>query len=91
MNETFGNYQTLAQIASKMRIPLGTLQVKLHVARKAGIELPPRRRIGKTYLYDAKAFSQWLWQHAETLRLSSEKGATNDVESAEETNNRKGD
>jgi hypothetical protein len=78
------DYQTLAQIASEMRIPIGTLKVKLHAARKAGIELPPRRRIGKSYLYDAKAFSQWLWQNAETLRLYSEKTAPDDVESAEE-------
>ena len=76
------NYQTLAQIASDMRIPIGTLKVKLHVAAKAGIELPPRRRVGKSYLYDAKAFSQWLWQHAESLRRHFEKSAT-DVESAE--------
>jgi hypothetical protein len=77
------NYQTLAQIASDMRIPIGTLKVKLHVAAKAGIELPPRRRVGKSYLYDAKAFSQWLWQNAETLRRHFEKSATDDVESAE--------
>ena len=76
------NYQTLAQIASDMRIPIGTLKVKLHVAAKAGIELPPRRRVGKSYLYDAKAFSQWLWQNAESLRRHFEKSAT-DVESAE--------
>ena len=83
MHNTFGNYLTLTQIANEMRIPVATLKAKLHVASKAGIELPPRRRIGKSYLYDSKAFSQWLWQHAETLRLSSEKGATDDVESAE--------
>ena len=84
MRRTFGNYLTLAQIANEMRIPVGTLHAKLSIARKAGIELPPRRRIGKTYLYDAKAFSQWLWQNAEVLRQSSEKGETDDVESAEE-------
>ena len=84
MRRTFGNYLTLAQIATEMRIPVGTLHVKLSIARKAGIELPPRRRIGKTYLYDAKAFSQWLWQNAEVLRQSSEKDETDDVESAEE-------
>jgi len=83
MHNTFGNYLTLAQIADEMRIPVGTLKVKLHAAAKAGIELPPRRRIGKSYLYDAKAFSQWLWQNAETLRLSSEKSAADDVESSE--------
>jgi hypothetical protein len=84
VHKIFGNYLTLAQIASEMRIPVGTLHMKLSIARKAGIELPPRRRVGKSYLYDANAFAQWLWQHAETLRLSSEKGATDDVESAEE-------
>jgi len=76
------NYQTLAQIASDMRIPIGTLKVKLHVAAKAGLELPPRRRIGKSYLYDAHAFSQWLWQNSEALRRPFEL-KTDDVESAE--------
>jgi len=84
VHNAFGNYLTLAQIAKEMRIPVGTLHVKLSIARKAGIELPPRRRIGRTYLYDAEAFSQWLWQNAETLRQSSEKSATDDVENAEE-------
>ena len=83
MNKIFGNYLTLAQIAREMRIPVGTLYMKLSIARKAGIELPPRRRVGKSYLYDANAFSQWLWQHAESLRRHFEKSATNDVESAE--------
>jgi hypothetical protein len=79
------NYQTLAQIASDMRIPIGTLKAKLHIAKKAGLELPPRRRIGKSYLYDAKAFSQWLWQNAEALRRYFEmKSATDDVESSAE-------
>jgi hypothetical protein len=78
------NYQTLAQIASEMRIPIGTLKVKLHVAAKAGIELQPRRRVGKSYLYDAHAFSQWLWQNSEALRRPFEmKTATDDVESGE--------
>jgi hypothetical protein len=78
------DYQTLAQIASEMRIPVGTLKVKLHAAAKAGIELPPRRRIGKSYLYDAKAFSRWLWQNSDALRRPFEmKSATDDVESAE--------
>jgi len=84
MHKTFGNYLTLAQIASDMRIPLGTLTAMLHVARKAGIELPPRRRVGKSYLYDAKAFSQWLWENSEALRRPFEmKSVTDDVESAE--------
>ena len=79
------NYQTLAQIASEMRILIGTLKVKLHVAAKAGIELPPRRRVGKSYLYDANAFSQWLWQNSEALRRPFEmKSATDDVESSAE-------
>jgi hypothetical protein len=82
MDNTFGKYLTLAQIAGEMRIPVATLKAKLHVASKAGIELPPRRRIGKSYLYDANAFSRWLWQHAESLRRHFEKSAT-DVESAE--------
>jgi len=86
VHKTLGDYLTLAQIAKEMRIPVGTLHMKLSIARKAGIELPPRRRIGKTYLYDAKAFSQWLWQNAEVLvlRRSSEKSAADDAESAEE-------
>ena len=78
------DYLTLAQIASDMRIPVGTLKVKLHAASKTGIELPPRRRMGKSYLYDAKAFSHWLWQNSEALRRPFEmKSATDDVESAE--------
>jgi len=78
------DYLTLAQIASDMRIPISTLKAKLHVAAKAGLELPPRRRIGKSYLYDANAFSQWLWQNSEALRRPFEmKSATDDVESAE--------
>ena len=76
------DYLTLAQIASDMRIPISTLKAKLHVAAKAGLELPPRRRIGKSYLYDANAFSQWLWQNSEALRRPFEL-KTDDVESAE--------
>ena len=83
MHNTFGNYLTLAQIASEMRVPIGTLRVKLHVASKQGLELPPRRRLGKSYLYDAHAFSQWLWQNSEALRRPFEMSATDDVESAE--------
>jgi hypothetical protein len=78
------DYLTLAQIASNMRIPIGTLRVKLHIAAKAGLELPPRRRVGRTYLYDAKAFSQWLWQNSDALRRSFDmKSTTDDVESVE--------
>jgi len=82
MHNTFGNYLTLAQIASDMRIPIATLKAKLHVASKQGLELPPRRRLGKSYLYDTHAFSQWLWQNSEALRRPFEM-KTDDVESAE--------
>jgi hypothetical protein len=40
--------------------------------------------LGKSYLYDTHAFSQWLWQNSEALRRPFEmKSATDDVESAE--------
>lgn len=61
-------YLPLTRLSEALDIPLPSLKAKLHVASKKGIPLPERRRIGKTYFYNAKAFCEWLWQHSDDYR-----------------------
>ncbi len=74
-------YATLSQLSAELKIPLSTLRIKVHLAKQRGLELPPRRRIGRHFLYDAQGFTKWLWQHSEALKRPFEmKGASDERE-----------
>jgi len=75
MNTVETRYATLSQLASELNIPLSTLRIKIHLAKQRGLEPPPRRRVGRCYLYDSRAFSLWLWENADALRRPFEFGA----------------
>ena len=61
-------YAALPALAEMFSIPLSSLKIKLHIASKAGIEMPERRRVGRCFLYDTEAFGAWLWENADALR-----------------------
>ncbi len=78
-------YLTLSQIARETGIPVTTLRIKIHIGSKIGLEPPPRKRVGKHYLYDMSKFMQWLWQNAPALQRKFEFGvkAGDDVENVQ--------
>ncbi len=86
MNTVETRYATLSQLSAELKIPLATLRIKVCLAKQRGLEPPPRRRVGRCYLYDSRAFSLWLWENADALRRPFEFGpkrAGDDVESAQ--------
>ena len=61
-------YLPLSRLSEALDIPLPSLKARLYLAQKQGINLPLRKRIGKTFFYDAKAFCIWLYENSEALR-----------------------
>ncbi len=68
MNAVERHYATLSQLASELNIPISTLRVKICLARRRGLEPPPRRRVGRSFIYDSRAFAAWLWDNAAALK-----------------------
>jgi predicted DNA-binding transcriptional regulator AlpA len=67
VKETGAQYLTLKQLAAETGISESSLAIKISHTKKLGIEPPPRKRIGKHFLYCRKGFAEWLWKHGTLL------------------------
>ncbi len=72
------------QLCAAFGIPEVSFRILLHRARKLGIPMPSRRRLGRRYLYDVKAFSEWAWEHADALRGEFEFRTKSDADEDDE-------
>jgi hypothetical protein len=63
-----GKYLPLELLSERYGKRVSTVKFWFWQAKKLGIELPPRVRAGKNYLYNIEAFERWITQNADALR-----------------------
>jgi len=68
-NSFVERYLPLKHLSEIYNLSVPSLKILLHVAKQRGIELPVRKRVKRQYLYDRIAFNNWLWEHAEKLKV----------------------